>query len=140
MKGVSVSFHSPFTPEVLDTEIDPKGRFLFLKLKYLQTVFTIANVYLPNQDQLHFLSSLTARLNIYHEQMGNFEMRVARDFHSTRLQTEKGPHRGHILPLLSGRFPRNHTRTHLRSQNTSGTLQYKAGPTASFCRKVFDSL
>lgn len=64
-KGVSIAFHSSFTPEALDSYIDPMGSFLFLKLNYMQTIFTTVNIHLLNQGKLNFLSSVTARLETF---------------------------------------------------------------------------
>lgn len=61
-KGFSIAFHASFTPDVLDSVIDPLSRYILLKLSYMQSIFTIVNVYSPNQDQQRFLSSVTSHL------------------------------------------------------------------------------
>ena len=61
-RGVSIAFHASFSPNVLDSYVDPAGRFIFLKLSYKNLIYTVANVYSPNQDQLQFFSSVTSRL------------------------------------------------------------------------------
>lgn len=46
----------------MDSLIDPPVWFIFLKLKSNSSIFTVANVYGPNQDQGNFLSAVPDRL------------------------------------------------------------------------------
>lgn len=61
-KGVSIAFHKSFHPKILDALIDPTGRLIFLKLKHQSSIFTVANVYGPNQEQGSFLTAVLDRL------------------------------------------------------------------------------
>ena len=61
-KGVSIAFHKSFHPQVLDSLLDPSGRYLFLKLKSNSSIFTVANIYVPNLDQGSFLSEILEKL------------------------------------------------------------------------------
>lgn len=60
-RGASIALQKSFHPEVLDSLIDPNGRYVFLKLKYQSSIFTVA-VYSPNQEQGRFLSAVLDRL------------------------------------------------------------------------------
>lgn len=53
-KGVSIGFHKSFSPQVLDSKIDPNGRFIFLRLSFSSRIIVLANLYFPNQGQLPF--------------------------------------------------------------------------------------
>lgn len=64
-KGISITFHKSFHPEVLDSCIHVNGHFIFLKFKLNNFLFTVANAYAPNTDQACFHSSTLTRLSSY---------------------------------------------------------------------------
>lgn len=59
---ISIAFQKSFDPEVLDSLNDPSGRFIFRKFKYQTSIFTVANVYGPNQGQGCFLAAVFDRM------------------------------------------------------------------------------
>ncbi|CAJ0933332.1 unnamed protein product [Ranitomeya imitator] len=51
-KGVSIALHKSSQAQVVASKADSSGRYVFLKLKIAHDLFTIANIYLPNEDQV----------------------------------------------------------------------------------------
>lgn len=51
-KGVSIAIHKSLQVRLLAQKADPTGRYLFLKLQIAGSIYTAANLYLPNQHQV----------------------------------------------------------------------------------------
>ncbi|CAN2389166.1 Endonuclease/Exonuclease/phosphatase family [Pristimantis euphronides] len=52
--GESIAFHKHISYALLASIAHPQGRYLFLKIQYVGSILTIANVYFPNQIQGRF--------------------------------------------------------------------------------------
>lgn len=61
-KGVSVLLHKDCDFKLEATEVDPLGRYLFVKGSIQETPVTIANLYCPNIAQLTFLTRTLLKL------------------------------------------------------------------------------
>ena len=66
-RGVAIGFArgTGFTLEERLT--DPEGRFLFLKGKFGNTVYTLANIYAPNANPMQYLSKILGKLKNFAE-------------------------------------------------------------------------
>ncbi|CAJ0968398.1 unnamed protein product [Ranitomeya imitator] len=77
-KGVSIALHKSLQAQVVASKADSDGRYVFLKLKIAHDLFTIANIYLPNQDQVRacrkYLRDLSAFAEGYVIMGGDFNM------------------------------------------------------------------
>ncbi|CAJ0930888.1 unnamed protein product [Ranitomeya imitator] len=77
-KGVSTALHKSLQAQVVASKADSNGRYVFLKLKIAHDLFTIANIYLPNQDQVRacrkYLWDLLAFVEGYVIMGGDFNM------------------------------------------------------------------
>lgn len=51
-KGVSIALHKSLQASLLAHKIDPGGRYLFIKLNIAVNIYTLANLYLPNEGQV----------------------------------------------------------------------------------------
>lgn len=54
-KGVAIFFHKSLPCEILEVKTDVDARSVFVKCNIQGTVYTIANIYAPNQGQIPFL-------------------------------------------------------------------------------------
>lgn len=66
-RGVSIGIHKSLPHTLLSEEADAGGRFLFLKISICNTIFTIANLYLPNQNQARAYRAILGRLEDFAE-------------------------------------------------------------------------
>ncbi|CAJ0962575.1 unnamed protein product [Ranitomeya imitator] len=77
-KGVSIALHKSLQAQVVASKADSNGRYVFLKLKIAHDLFTIAYIYLPNQDQVRacrkYLRDLSAIAEGYVIMGGDFNM------------------------------------------------------------------
>ena len=61
-KGVAVLLNPTFRGGFVNHEIDESGRFLFSKIKIENSIFFVANVYGPNQDDPCFFQDFFQKL------------------------------------------------------------------------------
>ncbi|KAM4034867.1 uncharacterized protein ACNLHF_021577 [Anomaloglossus baeobatrachus] len=66
-KGVSIALHKHLVHTIVDSCIDEQGRYIFLKLKVANSMFTIANWYLPNTNQISTCRALLTQLSDFAE-------------------------------------------------------------------------
>ena len=67
-KGVAILFHSLIKHEVLEKFEDANGRFLILRIKIEDEIYTLANCYLPTKDhEQDQCSTLTSVIDILHK-------------------------------------------------------------------------
>lgn len=63
-RGVAILFKRAYNPNIIDSEIDPEGRFLLVKLQHQSETVALINVYAPTQSeirkQLSFMDTLDA--------------------------------------------------------------------------------
>ena len=61
-KGVAVLLNPTFKGGFINHEIDESGRFLFSEIKIENSIFSVANVYGPNQDDPCFFQDFFQKL------------------------------------------------------------------------------
>lgn len=61
-RGVAIGFHNSLTVLAIQVVSDPEGGFLIFKCK-INILFTLINVYAPNQGQIHMLLALLHTLD-----------------------------------------------------------------------------
>lgn len=66
-KGTSILLSNTLPRQFLDFQTDQEGRYIFLKGKIHSEMFTLANVYLPNINQLTVLESCLSSLDSFSE-------------------------------------------------------------------------
>uniref|UniRef100_A0A8C5MJ23 exodeoxyribonuclease III n=1 Tax=Leptobrachium leishanense TaxID=445787 RepID=A0A8C5MJ23_9ANUR len=66
-KGTAILFHRRVPFQLLDSMTDAEGRFVFVKGRILDQVYTFANCYAPNRAQHRFLSATLRTLRDFSE-------------------------------------------------------------------------
>uniref|UniRef100_A0A803JIX0 exodeoxyribonuclease III n=1 Tax=Xenopus tropicalis TaxID=8364 RepID=A0A803JIX0_XENTR len=66
-KGVAIAIHKQLNYSLLNTVIDPNGRYIFMKLNISGHILTLVNCYAPNQNQHKFLEMVVTRLESFQE-------------------------------------------------------------------------
>lgn len=76
--GVIILIKRSCPIRILASTLDPLGRFVLLKFSYLNTSFTLSNVYAPNTGQVGFLAEVLDRLRSFSQPFtivgGDFNM------------------------------------------------------------------
>lgn len=65
--SILLSKHAPF--QLLDSLVDPEGRFVFIKGLYASKPLTLANIYSPNEYQVSFFRKISDLLLSFREGM-----------------------------------------------------------------------
>ena len=61
--GVCILFNNNFKFDILKTFLDPSGRYIVCDIKADEKLFTLANIYVPNEDNPTFLKQVFDRLH-----------------------------------------------------------------------------
>lgn len=64
-RGVAILISAALRPELLSSECDPTGRYLFLNVKLNNTLYTLASIYSPIDKQLEFLECALHKLTSF---------------------------------------------------------------------------
>lgn len=63
--GVAILFKRSCPIRITSSCLDPHGRFVLLNCSYLNTHFTLANIYAPNVGQIGFLTTVFEKLQTF---------------------------------------------------------------------------
>ena len=66
-RGVAIGFTRGFGFTLEARLTDPEGRFLFLKIKFENVIYTLANIYAPNVHPTQYLGKILGKLNNFAE-------------------------------------------------------------------------
>ena len=64
-KGVTILIHKEAPFQLTDQQVDPEGRFVFIKGTYGGIPLTLANVYFPNRAHLTFCRQVIQQLQCF---------------------------------------------------------------------------
>lgn len=66
-KGVAIGFSRRIKLNLIDKRVDPEGRFLFVKIKMNEKMYTLVNIYCPNRDPMGYLARTLIGLEEFKE-------------------------------------------------------------------------